>query len=92
MYTTYDLIKIHNALHDQKKDRAIISGGRQFLIEKSRNGCRKVEVFDYGMLMQQNPKKSSSFARRARKGERLSWFIPSDDKDWRLITDKGEEL
>jgi len=92
MYTKCDLIKVHDALHDINKDRAIISGGRQLLITKARNGCRKADIYDFGILMQQNVKKSSSYARRARKGERLSWFIPNNTEDWKLITDKGEEI
>ena len=92
MYTTSDLITIHNALHDPKKDFAVISGARALRIKTARNGCRKVDVYHYGTLMEQNIKKSSSYARRAKKGEKLSWFIPAEEGEWRLITDKGEEL
>ena len=91
MYTTSDLIKAHSALHDPIKDYAIISGDRPLLISIAGNGCRMVDFFGLGTLMEQNKEKSSRFAKRARNGEKLSWFIPTQDNNWILITDKGIE-
>ena len=83
-YTDEDLLNIHHVLHDPEKENIIIND-RVHLIVISSNGCRKISLGGYNQVMVQNQRKNSSYAVRARNGERLSWYMGTPR--WRLITD-----
>ncbi len=88
IYTDEDLLNIHNALHDPNTENITINN-KIHLVMKSSNGCRKISLGGYNQVMAQNKNKNSSYAKRARDGERLSWFMGTPR--WRLITDEGAQ-
>ena len=88
VYTDEDLLRIHHALHDPEKESIVIND-KIHLVMKGSNGCRKISLGGYNQVMVQNKNKNSSYAKRAREGEQLSWFMGAPR--WRLITDKGAD-
>lgn len=88
-------LKIHRAIHDGS-DSAVIDGKPIPVQTSPNNGCRFVAYHDTLLgpvtIMEQNKKKHSSYAERAKAGEQLSWVIPSNGTSWILIETKPEAL
>src|SRR5689334_15953642 len=88
-------ITIHHALHSGVA--VVTVNGVDYPILKAGNGCRYV-WFEGVQIMQQNKHKSSTYAQRARAGEKISWAMtqPSwtliDDASIRLFSKKQETL
>lgn len=85
--------KIHRAIHDGSE--SVIIDDRPIPVQVSAaNGCRYVRYNDSLLgkctIMEQNPRKGSSYADRARRGETLSWVMP-DKGNWVLIDFKVEK-
>lgn len=94
--------KIHEAIHSGH-DQVIVGNIPHKVLKSASNGCRYVNYKDSVlgpvMIMEQNPKKSSVYAERARKGETISWVIPQNNhQSWVLIDQpvlvpqKGKEV
>jgi len=82
-------LKIHNIIHSDLQN--IIIDGVTIPVIKSNNNCRKIN-WNNITFMEQNKAsyKKSSYADRARAGEKLTWAI--NGSNWKLITDKGINL
>ena len=81
--------KIHTAIHDGS-DTVVIDGKPRNITVAASNGCRNVVYTDTDLgrciFMEQNKKKDSGYAVRARNGETLTWVIPyNKNKAWQLI-------
>lgn len=77
---------IHNELHSKKE---IIESSKSYI---STNGCRAVNIEGY-IFMEQNKNKNSTWANRAKAGDKITWIIPSNAEKWgRIINDKIEIL
>jgi hypothetical protein len=79
-FPVYD--EIHEALHDRQIKALIIDGIRYPIKTSTQNGCRYLEYTGI-KFMEQNPNKKSSFAARARNGEKITWGIQPGE--WLLI-------
>jgi hypothetical protein len=77
---------IHLAIHKLTVNSFDLDG-RDFIITISNNGCRMVTVEGH-TIVEQNIHKTSSYAARARRGERITWVIPPD-KNQRWIRVEG---
>jgi len=80
--------KIHTALHDGSE--SVTVDGKELRVSLASNGCRQVvyEDMDLGKcrFMEQNKRKTSEYAKRARNGETLTWVMPyNTNKSWQLI-------
>lgn len=65
--------------------------GRQYVVHRSRNGCRFIQLDGEKILMEQNTKKDSRYARMAQKGRKIGWVIPKSGGKWRLVTVKEKQ-
>lgn len=82
-----EYIEIHNALHDGREVVPINS--TLLTISRNGSGCRYC-IYDGYMFMEQNKRKPSKWAERARNGENITWGIPHyPDRtgSWILVTD-----
>lgn len=76
---------IHEAIHDKKIVKPIIEG-REYEVKIGGNGCRFIDFIEQGKIirfMEQNQHKSSSYAQRARNGEKITWGMQPEQ--WILI-------
>lgn len=79
-----EYIRIHEALHSPAKNHITINC-QMYPIKKATNGCRSVS-YDGILWMEQNKNKSSEYAKRAQKGEKITWGIRGVDMgSWILI-------
>lgn len=84
MNTNYpmDYILIHKALHDRDAHEVTVEGMVYPIKVHKTNGYRFVEGVQMKgktfYVAQQNLKKASIYASRARKGERISWVIEKE--------------
>jgi hypothetical protein len=58
--------------------------GKTYKVLLARNGCRFVSLGKDTILMEQNIRKDSRFARMARDGARIGWIIPKKGR-WKLV-------
>lgn len=86
--TRKEWVSIHLALHDPLMSQVTI-GETVLPITIAPNGCRKCDYIDPidGKLtfMEQNKRKDSSWAVRARSGEKISWILPAGRARWIVI-------
>lgn len=79
-----DALAIHDAIHSSAT--SVTVSGQTLRVFVSDNGCRRCDVIvdpwerpkGRCKLMEQNKKKPSDAARRAREGEKITWIIPLD--------------
>lgn len=75
----------HEAIHDPKNPTHVKIGVRTLPIFRLRNGCKAVSLGTY-TVVQQDTRKDTKYARRARAGEKISWIIPHlPDVSWHLL-------
>lgn len=101
MMTREDEYFIHVNLHSKEKKKITLNN-QDYNIMISSNMCRYIiiedsdgKIYEY---MEQNRNTKSEFAKRACKGERLTWKIPRDNTNgvgprlggWKLITDNDK--
>ena len=87
-------IDIHRALHNPKQKQIKING-TPTEIQTNPKGLRFVVFKDDGKeweIVQQNPNTSSTYAKRAQEGEKISWLIPyyfgyRRQDGWKVITE-----
>ena len=75
-------LTIHRSLHNENC-LSINIDGKSLPIKIAANDCRYLKWDDNTTFMVQNPDKSSSYAKRARDGEQLTWVIR--EGSWGLI-------
>lgn len=85
---------IHTAIHDGSE--TVVIGDKELKITLAKNGCREVVYTDMDLgkcrFMEQNKRKESEYAVRARNGETLTWVMPyNTNKSWQLIDFKVEK-
>ena len=79
-----DVLAIHDAIHSSTA--SVTLSGQTLRIFVSDNGCRRCDVIvdpsqrpkGRCKLMEQNKKKGSAAAQRAREGAKITWIIPLD--------------
>jgi hypothetical protein len=72
-------LQVFNSLFEGKEGVKI--GDQNYPIKAySPSGVRHVDISDYRFL-EQNPKKNSHWAEKARNGDRIMWIL----KDWEYI-------
>lgn len=59
-------------------------GGKTYKVLLARNGCRFIVLVKGTILMEQNVRKDSKYARMARDGAKIGWVIPKQGK-WKLV-------
>lgn len=77
-------------LEAKRGDTIEDEGGKTYKVLLARNGCRFVALDKDTILMEQNIRKDSRFARMARDGARIGWIIPKKGR-WKLIWAGREE-
>lgn len=80
--TPAEYIELHDAIHSNSP--LTIIDGKLYQIDTHDNGCRYCNT-DIGMFMEQNQNQSSSYAKMAREGRRITWILRSGL--WGLIID-----
>ena len=73
---------IHKAIHNLEVGKVIIIGEKEYPIRRSNNGCKYIQCRGV-RFMEQNKEKTSSFAKRAKDGEKITWGI-RNSKPWML--------
>lgn len=80
------LRKVHNALFSKKKSIEIEN--EEYPIERtSKKGLRCVYYDEY-FFVEQNPQTSSHWAKKARKGDQITWAIRGDEYIANIHEDK----
>ena len=77
-----DYVTIHQPIHNKKQSNVTINGTK-YAISLHNNGCRCIKVPDIGTFIEQNPNKSTAYAKRAKAGESITWLIR--ERSWGLI-------
>jgi len=82
-------LDIHQAIHDGS-DSVTFGRNKLPVTISPINGCRCVRYQDIDLggcvFIEQNKRKLSRYAERARNGETLTWVIPDNKaQEWRLI-------
>ena len=89
-------LDIHKAIHNLKQKKVVINTQPVEIQTNKQNNCRFVVFKDSDgkeyEIIQQNPNTQSSYAQRARDGEKISWVIPyyfgvRKSDGWKVITD-----
>ena len=57
--------------------------GTKYSVSLNKNGHRCIKVPEIGTFIEQNPNKSTAYAKRAKDGEFITWLIR--EKSWGLI-------
>ena len=57
--------------------------GNKYAISLHNNGCRCIKVPEIGTFIEQNPNKSTTYAKRAKAGDFITWLIR--ETSWGLI-------
>lgn len=79
-------IRIHQAIHDPGASTVeLYSGGS--LRPVHRMGNLRAVTYDDFTFVEQNPYKSTEFAKQARAGKRITWGIPVGGGVWLYIDD-----
>ena len=81
-----DVLAIHDAIHSSATSVTLSRFGQTLRVFVSDNGCRRCDVIvdpsqrpaGRCKLMEQNKKKGSAAAQRAREGAKITWIIPLD--------------
>ena len=79
--TKTDYIIIHKAIHQDASDVKI--NGTKYHIAKRSNGLKSVKIPGFGTFIEQNPHESSEYAKKAKKGDKITWLIK--EVSWELI-------
>ena len=80
--TKHDYVTIHQTIHNKDASNVKIQG-KQYSIGLHNNGCRNIKIPGIGTFIEQNPHKTTVYAKRAKAGEFITWLIR--DKSWGLI-------
>ena len=75
-----ELFEVFDAIFYNKTSVTI--RGKEY--QRSIVGANKLRAFyiEGYCIIEQNPTKTSSYAKRARKGAHIAWIIPPQDKNW----------
>ena len=76
-----DYVTIHQAIHSKASDVTV--NGTVYQVTQRSNGCRSVKIPRVGTFIEQNKHKETDYAKRAKKGEFITWLIR--DQSWGLI-------
>jgi hypothetical protein len=82
-------VTIHNAIHNKNQMGVSIDGVTYPIEVFKQNGCRYVDFWDNGKkyrFIEQNPRKMSPFAQRAKNGEKITWGVPAVGR-WIEVSD-----
>jgi hypothetical protein len=88
-------IDIHKAIHNPNQKQLKVNG-TSTEIQTTAEGLRFVKFTDTDKkdweIVQQNPNTSSTYAKRAKEGEKISWVIPMyfnlrKQDGWKVVTD-----
>ena len=75
-------VTIHQTIHNKKQSNVTINGNK-YTVSLHNNGCRCIKIPKIGTFIEQNPHKSTTYAKRAKAGEFITWLIR--EKSWGLI-------
>jgi len=78
----HDYVTIHQTIHNKKQSYVTIKGTK-YSVSLNKNGHRCIKVPEIGTFIEQNPNKSTTYAKRAKAGEFITWLIR--EKSWGLI-------
>ena len=78
----HDYVTIHQTIHNKKQSYVTIKGTK-YSVSLNKNGHRCIKVPEIGTFIEQNPNKSTTYAKRAKDGEFITWLIR--EKSWGLI-------
>ena len=79
--TKKDYVTIHQAIHNDDKNVNI--DGKRYNIARRDNGLRSVKIPGFGTFIEQNPKESTEYAKKAKKGDTITWLVK--ESSWGLI-------
>jgi len=68
-----DALAAHKAIHEGK-DEVKLESGEKLAVTKGKNGCKAVK-FPKFQAMEQNTSKSSAWAKKAKEGVKITWFL-----------------
>jgi len=57
--------------------------GTKYSVGLNKNGCRCIKIPEIGTFIEQNPNKSTTYSKRAKAGEFITWLIK--ERSWGLI-------
>ena len=77
-----DYVTIHQAIHNKNQSNVTIKG-IEYAVSLNNNGCRCIKVPAIGTFIEQNPHKNTTYAKRAKAGEFITWLIR--ERSWGLI-------
>ena len=78
----HDYVTIHQTIHNKKQSCVTIKGIK-YSVSLNKNGYRCIKVPEIGTFIEQNPNKSTAYAKRAKAGEFITWLIK--ERSWGLI-------
>ena len=78
----HDYVTIHQTIHNKKQSDVIIKGIK-YVVSLNKNGYRCIKVPEIGTFIEQNPNKSTTYSKRAKAGEFITWLIK--ERSWGLI-------
>lgn len=88
LLTEHDAFVIHAAIHTPPTPTVRLSTGvTPYNIACTRTGIRKVDVGEFTFIAQNPDKKNSTFADRARRGEKITWIMHPAHSGGRIEND-----
>eukprot|EP00434_Breviolum_minutum_P035372 symbB.v1.2.031309.t1/scaffold3621.1/size53154/4 len=85
-----DALAAHKAIHDGK-DEVTLESGVKLAVTKGKNGCKAVKFPNF-QAMEQNTSKSSAWAKKAKEGVRITWFLSGNSPStWGRVVDGNIE-
>lgn len=81
-------LKVHKAIFGEK-DKVEIDGEKYKVGKFSKSGLRYVDYDNY-RFVEQNPKKNSHWAKKAREGQEITWAISLESGDFVANVHNGE--
>lgn len=85
-----DCLIIHAALHTEVGYRFYLTDGVMHQRSATLAGLRSFNYHNKIQFVEQNPEKTSTFAQRARQGEKITWGIVGSN--WILIEGEGDKV
>jgi len=82
-WTTTEIFQVFDAIFSNKKEVEL--KGKKFHRTMFAKGALKGFRINQISIIEQNPAKGSTYAARARAGEKLAWLIPPGTGRWWLI-------
>ena len=68
-----DALAAHAAIHGDKTS-VMLSSGKTLKVVKAKNGCKSIKFPEF-QAMEQNKSKSSDWAKKAKSGVKITWFL-----------------